>query len=108
MIFHDQIEIVEGQPKEDSMGDIWYDWRNPVVVATAPAQVDVERSTLGDLGTDRRISYLTAYTHYRGFDTYTQRIRWRGTMYLPDGDIVERTIGRRIHHTEIPLKRVDG
>lgn len=107
MIFKDSIEIMEADFYEDEYGEPVYG--DPVVVATIPAQVDVERTTLDT--SDRNfqsVTQLVAYCKPFDYDQSKQTIRWRGQEYQPDGGMLERTIQGRVHHIEIPLRLVQG
>ena len=109
MIYRDKIQVIEGREVEDIYGNIEIKWDDPVVVATISAQVDYKTTAIFDdqnrYGT---ITQLTAYCRPFAFDDSTQRMRWRGTDYVPDGPMRERSTQGRTHHVEIPLKVVRG
>lgn len=107
MIFKDSIEIMEAGFYEDEYGEPVYG--DPVVVATIPAHVDVERTTLDT--SDRgftSVTQLVAYCKPFAYNQTRQSIRWRGQKYQPDGAMLERTVQGRVHHIEIPLRLVEG
>ena len=108
MIFKDTIEIWEaGQTGEDEYGEPIVG--PPVLVATIPAQVDVERTSL-DTGNLKfqSVTQLVAYCKPFAYNQAQQWIQWRGQQYQPDGAMLERTTLGRVHHIEIPLKLVEG
>lgn len=107
MIFKDTIEIMEADFYEDEYGEPVYG--DPVVVATIPAQVDVERTSLDTGGLKfQSVTQLVAYCKPFAYNQAKQSIHWRGRKYQPDGPMLERTIQGRVHHIEIPLKLVEG
>lgn len=108
MIFKDNIEIMEaGKIGEDEYGEPIVS--PPVVVATIPAQVDVERTSL-DTGNMnfQSVTQLVAYCKPFDYNQSTQTIWWRGIRYQPNGPMLERTVQGRVHHIEIPLRLVEG
>lgn len=108
MIFKDTIEIWEaGQTGEDEYGEPIIG--PPVLVATIPAQVDVERTSL-DAGNLKfqSVTQLVAYCKPFEYNQRTQSIWWRGQKYAPNGPMLERTIQGRVHHIELPLQLVEG
>lgn len=110
MILRDKIEVIEGRRVEDEYGDVTTDWTVPVVKASLAAQVDY-RSTSVDMSSGRfnvTEQLVAIVARWSGFNVKTQRIRWRGRQYRPDG--AERTVtaAGRIHHIEVPLIYVTG
>lgn len=109
MILRDRLQVIEGKRIENDYGTIEIDWRNPVVVETLAAQVDY-RATSVDLAGGFRITEQLVALVAR-FDTFVasrHRILWRGLHYTPDGSHRTVVAGGRVHHLEIPLKRVTG
>lgn len=109
MILRDKVEIVEGRRTEDDYGGVITDWDNPIVVASLAAQVDY-RSTSVDMtsGRFKVTEQLVAIVSRFDFNHTTQRIRWRGKQYAPDGSEKTVTVNGRVHHIEVPLIYVTG
>ena len=109
MVFKDRLEVIEATEVVDRYGNITYDWENPTVVQVVSAHVDYSSTSVLDTNNRFQVeSKLTAYCRPFGYDYETQRLRWRGTHYEPDGDQLDRSIGGRAHHVEIPLRQVLG
>lgn len=107
MIFKDNIEIMEADYYEDEYGEPVYG--DPVVVATIPAQVDVERTSLDTSNQNfQSFTQLVAYCKPFDYDQTKQSIHWRSRKYQPNGPMLERTVQGRVHHIEIPLRLVEG
>ena len=109
MIYRDRIEVIEGRIVRDDYGNEEIKWDDPVIVATVPAHVDYANTAIfDDVNRYGTITQLTVYCRPFAFDDAEQRIRWRGTDYLPDGPMRERSAQGRTHHVEIPLKVHSG
>lgn len=110
MILRDKLEIIEARVRKDEYGNTTKDWSNPVVVASLPAQVDYRSTAVTVSGSSsfRITEQLTALVRRFDFNQNTQRIRWRGLDYAPDGSEKVVTAAGRVHHVEIPLVRRTG
>lgn len=108
MILRDKIEVIEGRRTTDDGGVVVTDWLDPVVVATLAAQVDYRSTATSGTAGFRIVEQLTAIVRRFTFDEKQQRVRWRGLHYVPDGSERVVTAASRVHHIEIPLKRVTG
>ena len=107
MIFKDKIEIIEAHAEQNKYGDWVYDWANPEVVKVVGARVDYRSTAM--LADDNRFmskAELIAYCEPTTINPATQRVRWNGLQYEPDGQVLEYRRGRRTFYVEIPLKTV--
>lgn len=107
MIFKDTIEIITASATQNKYGDWEYDWANPTILHTVSARVDYRSTAM--LADDNRFmskAELIAYCQPVTMNPATQRVRWSGLQYEPDGQVLEYRKGRSTFYVEIPLKTV--
>ncbi|CAG7845775.1 hypothetical protein USB125703_02050 [Pseudoclavibacter triregionum] len=105
MRLRDKVEIIAAKVVTDQYGETTTDWRTPVVVASAPAQVGyMSVAQLVAPGVNSFVEQLRAVMPVVPFDSSKNRIRWRGKVYAADGQAMIRRRNGRDHHMTLVLK----